>query len=623
MTDSKESQDPEESGGTCLTASSALKMNFRKLIDEEEKEEVEQASIKKKPQRPRSVGFDGRLRYGCENECDEHELERHSSSSSSIGGEITPKWNNRDSKSSCDTDTRSSEVRNASTGTYPADCYSFLALHGPMDDPGLFSFGLTVWMFQISFLILIMLRIMHPDLSTNEDVYNPDEQVGGGGRFPLAKVAQFLAIFIPPNVPILARVTQFMAILCYCAFADESLRDVVTAVETFPRFDQAKPGDKVRCMVVSSFLRFTQGMLATIVVVLLVITTTDVIDIVLNFTAVNFVSGFDDVAFELAKWGKYGPRIEAESKRIEDLPAPACIYRKYEHVRYRYTVIPILISLLAMVTAVSWAQDKKDVWITETLRVEFSEERSGNLVPYSGCYKIDTDMSDSNPLLDKRASYNSFQANTETARFGYCRDHRKWFMYKGNNTSACNTLEEDILAYSDTTYHFDISAVFEDSWFSRSGTPLDLYFFDEEDDLDDEHCSSFLDDGICNGRFNEMEYLYDEGDCCASTCHHTNCGRGVLQSAFNTSVSSANGFQNCIDPKMEPLTVLINNVWCPNHSSNSSNTMQSIFASGVEPSRPPLILICNSYNVLDVSIDITMIGGRETVMVSSSQKVSL
>ena len=40
---------------------------------------------------------------------------------------------------------QSSEKR----GTYPADCYSFLALHGPIKSPTFFSFGLTVWMFQV------------------------------------------------------------------------------------------------------------------------------------------------------------------------------------------------------------------------------------------------------------------------------------------------------------------------------------------------------------------------------------------------------------------------------------------------------------------------------------------
>ena len=39
-----------------------------------------------------------------------------------------------------------SETKN---GTYPADCYSFLAIHGPIKSPAFFTFGLTVWLFQV------------------------------------------------------------------------------------------------------------------------------------------------------------------------------------------------------------------------------------------------------------------------------------------------------------------------------------------------------------------------------------------------------------------------------------------------------------------------------------------
>lgn len=32
---------------------------------------------------------------------------------------------------------------------YPADCYSFLALHGPFEAPVFFFFGVMVWLFQV------------------------------------------------------------------------------------------------------------------------------------------------------------------------------------------------------------------------------------------------------------------------------------------------------------------------------------------------------------------------------------------------------------------------------------------------------------------------------------------
>ena len=59
-------------------------------------------------------------------------------------------------------------------------------------------------------------------------------------------------------------------------------------------------------------------------------------------------------------------------------------------------------------------------------------------------------------------------------QFGYCREDRRWFMYKGIATDPCS-VGEDKLAQSVKTQSFDISTSFEDTWTSISGSPLDLY----------------------------------------------------------------------------------------------------------------------------------------------------
>ncbi len=43
-------------------------------------------------------------------------------------------------------DHQSPERKNAK---YPPDCYSFLSLHGPLENPTFFSFGVVVWAFQV------------------------------------------------------------------------------------------------------------------------------------------------------------------------------------------------------------------------------------------------------------------------------------------------------------------------------------------------------------------------------------------------------------------------------------------------------------------------------------------
>lgn len=123
-----------------------------------------------------------------------------------------------------------------------------------------------------------MLRVASRRLNTNEDTDNPD--------------STFLASFIPSNVGNLSKATQYMTLLAYCLFADESVKDTVTAVEMWPKIKKSKKEDKIHMIMLSCCLRFSQGIAASIVVLLLVITTSDVIDLILNFTAVNFISGF-------------------------------------------------------------------------------------------------------------------------------------------------------------------------------------------------------------------------------------------------------------------------------------------------------------------------------------------
>ena len=66
--------------------------------------------------------------------------------------------------------------------------------------------------------------------------------------------------------------------------------------------------------------------------------------------------------------------------------------------------------------------------------------------------------------LDKRYVYEGNGYNVDEARFGYCKENRKWFLFKGNSTLACGAENVDILMYSDQTYDFDISVTFEEPW---------------------------------------------------------------------------------------------------------------------------------------------------------------
>ena len=504
--------------------------------------------------------------------------------------------------------------------TYPGDCYSFMAIHSPIQNPFFFLFGFVVFVFQIMFLIYMILNKLDTNLGLNGEVDNPSDD--------------FLANFIPANVTALVRATQITAVLCYCMFADSSLKDCAAAIEQFPRFDRANKDDRVWLGILSCVLRFCQGFMAILATFLLIVTTSDVIEIILNFAAVNFISTLDEVAFELAKWGKYGPALEKEAKSIESRPIPYCIYRKYKHVRYFMTVVPIAVVLICSAIAITVMQESERHWVTQTFRVQF-QSRTG-LQDYSGCYSLDEEISH-----NKRKNYNSFEANPEPAALGYCKETRQWKLFKnegdgdgegGIENDPCELTRENELAHSGATDYFDISSSFDDSWFSASGTPLDLYFFESDQagtDLVSE-CGSFLDNGKCDLSFNILGFQYDGGDCCAATCSKPNCGQYGANGAFGVNETEGNGYRTCEDPDMVPVTFVLNKIT----SSRNRDALPDVTKEQEDeyfrekdinfwdqkPVTPYFIVDCEGKNLLSIYIEEEMEGNNETIMVTDGAR---
>ena len=89
--------------------------------------------------------------------------------------------------------------------------------------------------------------------------------------------------------------------------------DVITGIDMLLILMKGNKEDKVFCLYLSSCLRILQGGLATVLSFLLIFTTPDVKDLVLNFTAINFISGPDTVAFTLATSGHYGTRLKEDA----------------------------------------------------------------------------------------------------------------------------------------------------------------------------------------------------------------------------------------------------------------------------------------------------------------------
>jgi len=375
-------------------------------------------------------------------------------------------------------------------------------------------------------------------------------------------------------------------------------------------------------------LRFIQSFLAIIATLLLIVTSEDVVDIILNFAAVNFISALDEVAFELAKYGKYGPQLEKAANDIEKRPIPYSIYRKDSNFRYMLTVVPIFITMISLIAWMTCWQESKNIWTTLVMRVEFQDSK--NLKPFNGCYMFDSETS------HRRMTYNQHPNKTKGGVFGYCKKERYWVLFYddendrdegGPGIDPCDATK---LAHSSKTDLFDISSSFDDLWYTSGGNFLDARFFHSDGNGTEltENCNSFLDDGICDDNFNNPDDNYDSGDCCASTCDHQNCGVGGIKTAFNTSGLRGNGYPRCKDPKMVPLTIVLHDVVSNRHVRNDVTKYQAVGYYDEwskdyfheDPIGAYFVVDCGGVNILAVDVDNSTKGQFETIMVEDGAR---
>jgi len=371
--------------------------------------------------------------------------------------------------------------------------------------------------------------------------------------------------------------------------------------------------------------------MAIFVTLLLIMTSDSVIEIVLNFAAVNFISYLDNVAFGLALWGKYGLKLEKEANRITNLPLPTCMTRGNKYTRFQCTLVTFAFPLLAIMTAIAWVQASDRVWLTRVLRVQFETEA---LQVYNGCYDLDKDAGIKG-IGNKRHIYQSSGGVLESARFGYCIDERRWKLF-WNGTDACEA-RVSVVAYSAKSRSFDVSTSFSEGWFSASGAPLDLYFIEFPNKTLENNCSS-LDDGVCNIVFNTYDYQYDGGDCCSGTCSHSNCGAEAITEAFGMVNTTGIGFPKCEDPSMVPITISLENFTSDHdpailaqrftpevieeYESQKDRCNKGELPSepcGIlygNPINPSLMLECDSKTVLRLVINPNMTNQTETIFVS-------
>jgi len=522
---------------------------------------------------------------------------------------------------------------------FPKTCYSFLAL-GLAKNTIPFAYGIVVFSFQICLLLLMIFSKTVKTMSANEGVDNPDE----GG----------FAAFIPANATVVVRTTQLVAIIAFLLFTDDSISDFADAVRYFP-FPVWSKNNWLNVplpfwstdnlwIALASILRGMQGALACFAVFLLVMTSTDVIDIVLNFAAVNQISSIDEHAFTLAGSGRYGNALKRKVIEIKDTIQSKHDYTCLNHLKdetkvskdktgeikeevidvkikwYIPTVSIIACIVLGFAIYVATQQVTESIWEAPLFRVEFDEQTG--LSEYSGCYDAYGRNEDRRMIYKSKNNIQQSPAVLE-----YCKSSRTWVFYEEpgdpcDATASVSDLEQSLhRAQSSVTNSFSVTTAFELNWLSMYNTPIEMYFIDStiEGDL---FCDEFVGDGICNDQLNNYNFRFDGGDCCGTTCSKENCGKNTSTSfvafdqIFENGKNGIIGYPQCTEPDKVDLTVALpeanfQNVANFQDAANFQDTLENHVATWMPFWSPRLELKCGrnfKRTVFSIPVNQSMFG---------------
>ena len=368
----------------------------------------------------------------------------------------------------------------------------------------------------------------------------------------------FFAALIPPNTNGYVKAAQVVSLLVYIVFPDSTVQDLLGAYRFFPRCSCSnKNDDPIWMMRFACILKGSQALFGIATVWLLTLTSTSVIEIILNFTAVNFISNIDDRAYSLGKDGVFGRFLKEEvSENIGSTNLPATMQRK-NGGGYCIVLTSAGVILFGFLIAMMNAQNSPDRWLTQNPQITFSNEGFTGL---SGCYTLDKES----------RNFNRYTYNGPNASLSYCGKRQKWYLLEDIDGRAINDPCEawfDVgIASSSETSSFDVSGSFSEIWTSRDGEPLTVTF---DGDCENEGLfgavgTSSADAGtlprgvpgnsICDENTNTAEFEYDGGDCCEETCQGPRCGKIILDLALGKENSSVDGYPNCKDPNARRLS---------------------------------------------------------------------
>ncbi|CAB9503424.1 expressed unknown protein [Seminavis robusta] len=300
-----------------------------------------------------------------------------------------------------------------------------------------FFFAMLVFMIQFTILVLIFIGLV----DTTEDP--PTSSNGETNRLKL-----------PVDVERTVRIAQGCGVILIINFTAKEGDLIKGCSRVFNGYDKELIKDHTGATKIkwamSSLFQASSGFFMIMNLFILLMQSTTVVGMCLNFAALHFVQDIDDVAFAVAETGLVGQVIQAEVKGVGDIMTTAANIRRTLWMR-RFLLGTIVTALYVFwIIFSNWQLSGK--FACNVLLLQFGDAYDPDLAYYSGGFIAEGLQSSRPKYVDLSGTY----------KMRYSRSNKAWVLEP-------NTPEKGLVVIkSSETESFDVTTIADQTWFHNT-----------------------------------------------------------------------------------------------------------------------------------------------------------
>jgi len=299
--------------------------------------------------------------------------------------------------------TQSTSDREEAKRELPDDTFTFLIYTDVISKP--FVLGVMVFLFQVGIYAVLFYNIYDRDNKKNRFgfPFNVDVSV---------RISEVLAIFIS----IITQEDIRKAISLYRGGYDD---------QTAGGLSKVFQGATRWKWWLSILLSATEGMLGLIITFLLIMRSDSVLDLLLNFSAIEFVTGLDDLVFKLAREKFLGQTVKDEAKKVEE--KSYYVNQRYANPENARRVSMLYFFVLGVSFLAGWGviyrKQRRGTYLCQLIFSQFGDEIDPTLGTFTGLFYKHADAT-----FDGKSSYRGEDiSDTEKGSLlAYCEKDKRW-----------------------------------------------------------------------------------------------------------------------------------------------------------------------------------------------------